>query len=131
MERNITNLLYDIQRLDRDIRRNDDFTNEILKFYVFRSNMLRKLLDKIVDNQKSYPSFVVLNLNEQKELEKSYLLLNQIDLKLNNLQNIKYIYTDKKIPFSFRSLILIVTSVSIIILYYKIFVILLFLKFIF
>ena len=122
MERNITNLLYDIQRLDRDIRRNDDFTNEILKFYVFRSNMLRKLLDKIVDNQKSYPSFVVLNLNEQKELEKSYLLLDQIDLKLNNLQNIKYIYTDKKIPFSFRSLILIVTSVSIIILYYKIFI---------
>jgi hypothetical protein len=123
MERNITNLVYDIQRLDRDIRRNDDINKDIIKFYVYRSNMLRKFVDKIIDNQKNYPSYISLNLNEQQKINYAYTMLNQIDLNINNLQNFTKKNNDnQKIPFSFRSFILVLTSLSVIVLYYRIFI---------
>jgi hypothetical protein len=119
MERNITNLVYDIQKLDRDIRREDELTIELIKSFQYRSNQLRKMVDRIVSNQKEYPSYVALNLNEQQQIEYAYHLLNQIDLIINTPK--KQININKKIPFSFRSFIITIAIIISIFLYYKIF----------
>jgi hypothetical protein len=120
MERNITNLVYDIQKLDRDIRREDELTIELIKSFQYRSNLLRKMVDRIVDNQKNYPSYVVLNINEQQQIEYAYNLLNQIDLIINTPK--KQININKKIPFSFRSFIITIAIIISIVFYYKIFI---------
>ncbi len=121
MERNISNLIYDIQKLNRDIIRDDILNNETIKIYQYRSIMLRKMIDRIVNNQKNYPSYIALNINEQKQIEYGYNLLNQIDLSINKI-SVKPINQYKKIPFSLRSFLITITIIICCFLYYKIFI---------
>jgi hypothetical protein len=119
MDRNITNLLYDIQKLNRDIQK-EPLNIRLIKFYQSRSNTLRNLINRIVDNQKNYPSYIKLNPKEQQQIELAYNLLNQIDLSLNIKPT--QIITNKKNPFSFRSFIITISIFISIYLYYKIFI---------
>jgi hypothetical protein len=125
MEKNITSIVNDIQKLFRDIKRDNEINSEAIKYYQYRSMMLRKLVNKIVNNQKNYPSYVLLNINEQKHIEQSYILLNQIDLLLNNISNNKqpHITNDEiKKPFSHRSFLIILIIFILLLSYYKFFI---------